>query len=59
MKKQEIIAGFYKQLTIENYSGKTVQIYLSTLKQFLEYVEIIRKDIITEDEIQNYLYYCK
>ena len=59
MKKQEITDRFYKLLTIENYSGKTVKIYLSTLKLFLEYVENIRKDKITEEEIQNYLYYCK
>lgn len=59
MKKQDITDRFYKQLTIENYSDKTVKIYLSTLKLFLEYVENIRKDKITENEIQNYLYYCK
>ncbi len=59
MKKQKIIDQFCKQLTIENYSDKTIQIYLSTLKLFLEYIENIRKDKITDDEIQNYLYYCK
>ncbi len=59
MKKQEITDRFYKQLTIENYSGKTVQIYVSTLKLFLEYIEKINKNKITEHEIQNFLYYCK
>jgi len=59
MKKQELIQRFYKQLVIENYSNQTIKSYSSALKLFLEFVEKLRIDKITEKEIQDYLYYCK
>jgi integrase/recombinase XerD len=59
MKKQEIIQRFNKQLVLENYSGQTIKSYSSALKLFLEFVEKITIDKITEKEIQEYLYYCK
>ena len=59
MKKQELIQRFNKQLVIENYSNQTIKSYSSALKLFLEYVEKLRIDKVTEKEIQDYLYYCK
>lgn len=59
MKKQEIIERFYKHLVIEDYSKQTIKSYSSALKLFLEFVEILNLDQITEKEIQDYLYYCK
>jgi site-specific recombinase XerD len=59
MKKQELIQRFNKQLAIENYSTQTIKSYSSALKLFLEFVETLRIDKITEKEIQDYLYYCK
>jgi len=59
MKKQEIIERFYKNLVIEDYSKQTIKSYSSALKLFLEFVEILNLDQITEKEIQDYLYYCK
>ena len=59
MKKQEIIERFYKNLVIEDYSKQTIKSYSSALKLFLEFVEILNLDQITEKEIQGYLYYCK
>ena len=59
MKKQELIQRFNKQLVIENYSSQTIKSYSSALKQFLEFVEKLRIDKITEKEIQDYLYYCE
>lgn len=59
MKKQEIIENFNKQMKIENYSEQTIRNYLSALKLFLEYVEKINVDKVTDKEIQNYLFYCK
>jgi len=44
MKKQEIIEKFH---------------YLSALKLFLEYIENLQLMGVTDNEIQNYLYYCK
>jgi site-specific recombinase XerD len=44
---------------VENYSGQTIKSYSSALKLFLEFVEKLKVDKITEKEIQDYLYYCK
>jgi len=59
MKKQEIIERFYKHLIIEDYSKQTIKSYSSALKLFIEFVEILNLDQVTEKEIQDYLYYCK
>ncbi len=59
MKKQEIIEQFNKQLIIENYSNQTVKNYLSALKLFLEWIENTKIKKVTDNEIKNYLFYCK
>lgn len=59
MKKQEIIEQFNKQLIIENYSNQTVKNYLSALKLFLEWIENTKNKKVTDNEIKNYLFYCK
>ena len=59
MKKQEIIQRFNKQLVVENYSSQTIKSYSSGIKLFLEFVEKLNLDKITEKEIQEYLYFCK
>jgi len=59
MKKQEIADKFKKQIHIENYSEQTIKNYLSVLKLFLEWVEKLKVEKITNTEIQDYLYYCK
>jgi site-specific recombinase XerD len=58
MKKQDIINSFTKKITIENYSKQTIRNYLSVLKLFLEWVENLRVEKVTEKEIEDYLYYC-
>ncbi len=59
MKKQEIISRFIKQARIENYSEATVKNYASALKLFLQWVSELKVSKISQDDIQNYLYYCK
>ncbi|MCF6271291.1 MAG: site-specific integrase [Melioribacteraceae bacterium] len=59
MKKQKIIEKFNKQISIENYSDQTIKNYLSVLKLFLEWVENSKLEKVDENEIQDYLYYCK
>ena len=59
MKKQEIIIRFIKQARIENYSEATVKNYASALKLFLQWVSELKVDKISDDDIQNYLYFCK
>ena len=59
MKKQEIIDKFNKQLVIENYSPQTIRNYLSALKLFLEWIEKLDVKKVTDEEIQNYLFYCQ
>jgi len=59
MKRQEITDKFKKQIFIENYSEQTIRNYLSVLKLFLEWVEKLKVEKVTNTEIQDYLYYCK
>jgi len=59
MKKQEVLDIYRKQITIENYSEQTIKTYLSALKLFLDYIEKLRINKITEKDIQSYLYLCK
>lgn len=59
MKKQEIISRFIKQARIENYSEATVKNYASALKLFLQWVAQLNVNKISDDNIQEYLYYCK
>jgi integrase/recombinase XerD len=59
MKRQEIIDKFNKQLNIENYSDQTIKNYLSALKLFLNWIEKTKTKKVTDEEIQNYLFYCK
>ena len=59
MKKQEIIEKFKKQISIENYSDQTVRNYLSVLKLFLEWIEKTKVEKVTNNVIQDYLFYCK
>jgi len=59
MKKQEIINRFIKQARIENYSEATVKNYASALKLFLQWLSELKVNKISDDVIQNYLYYCK
>ncbi len=59
MKKQEIIDSFNKKMVIENYSNQTIKNYLSALKLFLEWIENLKVEKITNKEIQNYLFYCQ
>ncbi|MGC9366867.1 MAG: site-specific tyrosine recombinase/integron integrase [bacterium] len=59
MKKKEIISKFIKQMTIENYSVQTVKCYVSALNLFLKYIYENNIEKITENEIQEFLYFCK
>jgi site-specific recombinase XerD len=59
MRKQEIINKFQDKLTIENYSRQTIKNYVSSLKLFLEYISKLNVKEVTDNEIENYLYYCK
>lgn len=59
MKRQEIISKFNKQINIENYSEQTIKNYLSVLKLFLVWVEKTKVKKVTNDVIQDYLFYCK
>ena len=59
MKKQKIIEKFNKRIIIENYSEQTIKNYLSVLKLFLDWVEKRNVDKVSNEEIQDYLFYCK
>jgi integrase/recombinase XerD len=59
MKKQIILSTFEKKLIIANYSDQTIQSYISALKLFLNY--ILSKNVmdVSDQLIQDYLFYCK
>lgn len=59
MKRQEITDKFNKKIIIGNYSEQTIRNYLSALKLFLEWVENSKLQKVDENEIQDYLFYCK
>jgi site-specific recombinase XerD len=59
MNKQQIIDKFNEQLQIENYSEQTIRNYLSALKLFLEYISKLNTEKVSDDDIKNYLFYCK
>lgn len=59
MKKQTILSTFEKKLTIANYSKQTIQSYISALKFFLEYVSANELKEVSNQLIEDYLYYCK
>ena len=59
MKRQEIIDKFNKRINIENYSEQTIRNYLSVLKLFLIWVEKTKVKNVSNDVIQDYLFYCK
>ena len=59
MRKQEIIKKFHDKLIVENYSEQTIRNYVSALKLFLEYISKLNVKEVTDNEIQEYLYYCK
>ena len=59
MNKQELLEKYKKRITIENYSNQTIKSYLSAVKLFLEFIEKLKVAQIGEDEIENYLYFCK
>ena len=59
MQKQIILRRFKEKLTIANYSESTIQNYLSSLLLFLEYVSSKKVSEVSDELIQNYLYYCK
>ena len=59
MNKQELLEKYKKRITIENYSKQTIKSYLSAVKLFLEFIEKLKVTQIGEDEIENYLYFCK
>lgn len=58
MRKQEIITRFIKLARIENYAEATVKNYASALKIFLQWASELDVARISDDDIQNYLYYC-
>ena len=59
MEKQKITDKFKKQIFIENYSDQTIKNYLSALKLFFEWIEKSDVNKVTNEEIQDYLFYCK
>ncbi len=59
MKKQDILDKYYKQLKIENYSEQTIKSYYSALNLFLEWIAISKLEQVTDEAINNYLYFCK
>ncbi len=59
MKSQQALDKFYQSLVISDYSKQTISSYMSALKLFLEYISKNKLTQVSNDNIQNYLQYCR
>jgi len=58
MKKQEVLEQFKQLIAIENYSEQTQRTYYSAIKLFLEHLEKLSLEKVSDKEIRDYLYLC-
>jgi len=58
MKKQEVLEQFKQLIAIENYSEQTQGTYYSAIKLFLEHLEKLSLEKVSDKEIRDYLYLC-
>lgn len=59
MNKSDLITKYKHQLILRNYSKNTVDAYLSSLNNFLQYVKKKGFNNISATQIEDYFYYCK
>ncbi len=59
MKSQQALDRFYQSLIISDYSKQTISSYMSALKLFFEYISRNKLTQISNDQIQNYLQFCR
>ena len=59
MNKAYLINKYKHQLILKNYSERTVDAYLISLNNFLQYVQKNEFKNITATQIEDYFYYCK
>lgn len=59
MKKQELLSSLNHEMLVQNYSKSTIQNYRSATLNFLNYIEQNSVKKISENDLKNYLLYCK
>lgn len=59
MKKSELISKYKHQLTLRNYSERTLKAYLNGLHIFLEYVRINKIKYVSSSLLEEFFYHCK
>lgn len=59
MNKTDLITRYKHQLILRNYSKNTVDAYLSSLNNFLQYVKKKGLNDITATQLESYFYHCK
>src|SRR5690554_728658 len=59
MKKMELISKYEHQLTLRNYSERTLKAYLNGLHIFLEYVRVNGIQKISSQQLEEFFYHCK
>tara|TARA_R110002110_G_scaffold370584_1_gene580567 strand:- start:7188 stop:8033 length:846 start_codon:yes stop_codon:yes gene_type:complete len=59
MNKTDLITTYKHQLILRNYSKNTVDAYLSSLNNFLQYIKDKGFNNVSATQIEGYFYYCK
>lgn len=59
MNKTDLITTYKHQLILKNYTKNTIEAYLSSLNNFLQYVKKNRFKDISATQIEDYFYYSK
>jgi len=59
MKKSELISKYEHQLTLKNYSGRTLKAYVNGLNIFLEYVQMNGIHKVSSQQLSEFFYHCK
>jgi site-specific recombinase XerD len=59
MNKTDLITRYKHQLILRNYSKNTVNAYLSSLNNFLQYVKKKGLNDVTATQLESYFYHCK
>lgn len=59
MNKANLITKYKHQLILRNYSERTVDAYLSSLNNFLQYIQKNKFENISATQIEDYFYHCK
>ena len=59
MNKTDLVTKYKHQLILRNYSKNTIDAYLNSLHNFLQYVKSKGFKDVSSTQIEHYFYFCK